>query len=182
MPRTSSGGRLSLTIAALVLMSGQALAAGPPIRLTLAPASAEIPIGETRPFTVTLLDADDQVAAIEANSQVGFAVDSPSIASITPSATNPLVGDVLGKQVGTTPVRAFYLRGGVQTNIFADSDVTVVAAAGGPSSVDGSADADVDASGGGDGCGCRVTPTTPAAILGALVLLGLLVRRRRRND
>jgi hypothetical protein len=110
------------------LFTAEAQAAGPPAMLTLTPTKAELAAGQTAPFTVRLLDASGAEATIEANSQVGFAVDVSSVAAVAVDTANPLVGNVTAKRPGQTALRAFYVRGGQQTNIFAAADLTVTAA------------------------------------------------------
>src|SRR3954447_22882380 len=103
----------------------RAEAAGPPAKLTLTPMTAELPAGQTAPFTARLLDAAGMETTVEANSQVGFAVDVSSVAAVTIDATNPLIGNVMARRPGMTAVRAFYVRDGQQTTIFAAADLTV---------------------------------------------------------
>lgn len=124
-------GRALIVVALLLGWAAGAQAAGPPAKLTLAPMTAQMAAGDTAPFTVTLLDAAGAETALEPDSQVGFAVDVSSVASVTIDPMNPLVGNVTARRPGTTAVRAFYVRGGQQTNIFAAADLTVTPAADG---------------------------------------------------
>lgn len=129
--RRASVSRLARFAGPLALMSlvlpSAGRAAEAPASMTLAPASADVGLNATAPFTATLLDASGQPTTVEANSSVGFAVDDSPIADVTIDAANPLVGNVRGKAAGMTTVRAFYVRDGQQTNIFASAMVRVVA-------------------------------------------------------
>jgi hypothetical protein len=122
----------------------RAEAAGPPAKLTLTPMTAELPAGQTAPFTARLLDAAGMETTVEANSQVGFAVDVSSVAAVTIDATNPLIGNVMARRPGMTAVRAFYVRDGQQTTIFAAADLTVTAG------VDGAVTTESDGGSGAD--------------------------------
>jgi hypothetical protein len=119
--------RVGLVATLPSLWALQAYGAGPPAKLTLSPMTAELAAGQTAPFTARLLDAAGGETVAEANSQVGFAVDVSGVASVSIDMSNPLVGNVMARRPGMTAVRAFYVRDGQQTNIFAAADLTVTA-------------------------------------------------------
>lgn len=102
---------------------------GAPVRMTIVPdslaAGATVKFGASIPYTATLYDASGNVTSIEAGASIGFATDVSSVASVSIAPTDPSTGIVRGVNPGTTYVRAFYVRGTQQTNIFAVSKVTV---------------------------------------------------------
>jgi len=114
----------------LVLVGGaaNAAAAGPPAHIALVPGLATIEVGMEQVFTATLFDSTYQEVAVEADSQIGFAIDSSAVADVTTDANNPSLAHVTGVGVGMTTVRAFYVRGTAQTDIFTSSDLIVAPA------------------------------------------------------
>ena len=127
--------RLSFTLVSVsfLILSGAgaarfAAAAGAPASIALTPGSAIIEVGMGQEYTALLLDDQFSEAAIEAGSQIGFSVETASLATVTPSASNPHLATVTGAAIGTTKVHAFYIRNGAQTTITTDADLMVVAA------------------------------------------------------
>jgi hypothetical protein len=116
----------------LATSAGSADAAvGPPAHIGLTPGSAIVYVGEDQIYTATLYDTTYQEAAIEVGSHIGFAIDMPSFATVTIDAGDPHLGHVVGTGVGTTYVRAFYLRNdGTPTNITTMANLEVVPADG----------------------------------------------------